>query len=115
ESLRRDANTAYGESNTHGLIAGVNFALQEHDDEQCNDEWLVVAVNHMGTQPQALEEAGGQGVTTYNNDFIVIPGHRPWRAPYTAKPRVDGPQIAMVVGPEGEEIYCDEYGRVKVQ
>ena len=31
------------------------------------------------------------------------------------KPRVDGPQVARVVGPEGEEIYCDEHGRVKVQ
>jgi type VI secretion system secreted protein VgrG len=28
---------------------------------------------------------------------------------------VDGPQIASVVGPEGEEIYCDEHGRVKLQ
>ncbi|WP_429062474.1 type VI secretion system tip protein VgrG, partial [Aeromonas hydrophila] len=31
------------------------------------------------------------------------------------KPMVDGPQIAMVVGPDGEEIYCDEHGRVKLQ
>ncbi len=31
------------------------------------------------------------------------------------KPRVDGPQIATIVGPKDEEIYCDEYGRVKVQ
>ncbi|WP_355661734.1 type VI secretion system Vgr family protein, partial [Halomonas salifodinae] len=30
-------------------------------------------------------------------------------------PRVDGPQVAFVVGPEGEEIHCDEHGRVKVQ
>ncbi|MDO6528108.1 type VI secretion system tip protein TssI/VgrG, partial [Motilimonas sp. 1_MG-2023] len=30
-------------------------------------------------------------------------------------PRVDGPQIAIVTGPEGEEIFCDEHGRVKVQ
>ncbi|MCA6963796.1 type VI secretion system tip protein TssI/VgrG, partial [Pectobacterium odoriferum] len=28
---------------------------------------------------------------------------------------VDGPQIATVVGPAGEEIYCDQYGRVKLQ
>ncbi|MFK1566902.1 type VI secretion system Vgr family protein, partial [Pseudomonas aeruginosa] len=31
------------------------------------------------------------------------------------KPRIDGPQQATVVGPPGEEIYCDEFGRVKVQ
>ena len=31
-----------------------------------------------------------------------------------AKPRIDGPQVAIVVGPPGE-IHCDEWGRVKVQ
>ncbi|PSU87099.1 type VI secretion system tip protein VgrG, partial [Photobacterium kishitanii] len=77
--------------------------------------WLIIAVTHMGTQPQALEEAGGEGATTYNNEFIVIPAHRPWRPPFNVKPRVDGPQIAKVVGPEGEEIYCDAFGRVKIQ
>ncbi|ENM3958288.1 type VI secretion system tip protein VgrG, partial [Vibrio cholerae] len=30
------------------------------------------------------------------------------------KPQVDGPMIATVVGPEGEEIFCDEHGRVKI-
>jgi type VI secretion system secreted protein VgrG len=31
------------------------------------------------------------------------------------KPRVLGSQTAMVTGPKGEEIHCDEYGRMKVQ
>jgi type VI secretion system secreted protein VgrG len=38
-----------------------------------------------------------------------------WKAPLPPKPRIDGPHIATVVGPPGEEIYCDEYGRIKVQ
>ncbi|MES9895126.1 MAG: type VI secretion system tip protein TssI/VgrG, partial [Candidatus Thiodiazotropha endolucinida] len=33
----------------------------------------------------------------------------------TPKPMVQGPQTAVVVGPSGEEIYTDEYGRVKLQ
>ena len=37
---------------------------------------------------------------------------RPQRA--TPKPVVQGPQTAVVVGPAGEEIYTDKYGRVKV-
>uniref|UniRef100_UPI0018F1AB1D type VI secretion system Vgr family protein n=1 Tax=Vibrio sp. bablab_jr001 TaxID=2755067 RepID=UPI0018F1AB1D len=37
-----------------------------------------------------------------------------WRATPQAKPQVDGPMIATVVGPEGEEIFCDEHGRVKL-
>ncbi|PSU99272.1 type VI secretion system Vgr family protein [Photobacterium kishitanii] len=114
ESLRRDANTAHAKGNIATLLPGMSFTLQDHDDDSCNRDWFIVAVEHIGTQPQALEEAGGEGATTYNNTFVVIPAHRPWRPPYNAKPRVNGPQIALVVGPEGEEIYCDEYGRVKV-
>ncbi|ENN6812111.1 type VI secretion system tip protein VgrG, partial [Vibrio fluvialis] len=76
--------------------------------------WLVVSVTSQGTQPQALEEAGGNGATTYANQFSLIPAHRTWRATPQAKPQVDGPMIATVVGPEGEEIFCDEHGRVKL-
>ena len=115
ESLRRDAQTANAKSNVPTILPSVKFTLQEHDDDSCNRDWLIIAVTHVGTQPQALEEAGGEGATTYNNEFVVIPAHRPWRPPFNAKPTVDGPQIAMVVGPEGEEIYCDEFGRVKLQ
>ena len=43
-----------------------------------------------------------------------MPGHLPYRPPLAQKPLVDGPQIAHVTGPEGEEIYCDEFGRIKV-
>ncbi|HIF9401485.1 TPA: type VI secretion system Vgr family protein [Photobacterium damselae] len=115
ESLRRDAHIALGKSNIAKVIPGQKILLQDHSTEECNRDWFVVENNHVGTQPQALEEAGREGETTYNNEFLVIPGHHAWRPPFNAKPRVDGPQIAQVVGPEGEEIYCDEYGRVKVQ
>jgi type VI secretion system secreted protein VgrG len=30
------------------------------------------------------------------------------------RPRVEGSQIAIIAGPAGEEIHCDDYGRVKV-
>ncbi|MFW5444270.1 MAG: type VI secretion system Vgr family protein, partial [Methylococcaceae bacterium] len=49
------------------------------------------------------------------NRLILIPQGQPWRPTPQNKPRVDGPQIARIVGPEGEEIYCDEHGRVKIQ
>lgn len=43
--------------------------------------------------------------------------YRPHRAGVRCrmKPKVDGPQVARVVGPEGEEIYCDVHGRIKLQ
>ncbi|USP06512.1 type VI secretion system tip protein VgrG [Vibrio sp. LQ2] len=112
--LRRNAHTATGKSNQPLLRPGVKFDLQEHLDDTLNRDWLVVSVTSQGTQPQALEEAGGHGATTYANQFTLIPAHRTWRATPQAKPQVDGPMIAMVVGPEGEEIFCDEHGRVKL-
>ncbi|EPN3067442.1 type VI secretion system tip protein TssI/VgrG, partial [Vibrio fluvialis] len=112
--LRRNAHTATGKSNQPLLRPGVKFDLQEHLDDTLNRDWLVVSVTSQGTQPQALEEAGGHGATTYANQFSLIPAHRTWRATPQANPQVDGPMIATVVGPEGEEIFCDEHGRVKL-
>ncbi|KQH87870.1 type VI secretion protein VgrG [Vibrio furnissii] len=112
--LRRNAHTATGKSNQPLLRPGVKFDLQEHLDDTLNRDWLVVSVTCQGTQPQALEEAGGNGATTYANQFSLIPAHRTWRATPQAKPQIDGPMTATVVGPEGEEIFCDEHGRVKL-
>ncbi|MET2901722.1 type VI secretion system tip protein TssI/VgrG, partial [Vibrio rotiferianus] len=103
-----------GKSNHHALQAGVKFDLSENLEASANRDWIVVAVTHQGTQPQALEEDGGHGATTYSNQFTVIPANKTWRAKPQPKPQVDGPMIAKVVGPAGEEIYCDEHGRVKV-
>ncbi|WGY45797.1 type VI secretion system tip protein TssI/VgrG [Vibrio sp. ABG19] len=114
EFLRREARTASGQSNQPLLRAGMKFDLQEHLNESLNRDWLVVSVHHQGTQPQALEEEGGSGATTYANQFKLIPAHISWRGTPEAKPQVDGPMIATVVGPQGEEIFCDEHGRVKL-
>ncbi|EJL6951231.1 type VI secretion system tip protein VgrG [Vibrio cholerae] len=112
--LRRHAHTATGQSNEPLLRAGYKFDLQEHLDSAMNRDWVVVSINHQGEQPQALQEEGGSGATTYSNQFSLIPGHLHWRAEPQPKPQVDGPMIATVVGPEGEEIFCDEHGRVKI-
>ncbi|WP_258525321.1 type VI secretion system tip protein TssI/VgrG, partial [Vibrio tarriae] len=114
EYLRRDALLADAKSDEPLLLAGVRFDLQDHLDHAMNRDWLVVQANHQGTQPQALQEEGGSGATTYSNQLKLIPAHITWRARPCAKPQVDGPMIATVVGPQGEEIYCDNVGRVKV-
>ncbi|MDC0612579.1 type VI secretion system tip protein VgrG, partial [Vibrio sp.] len=113
--LRRNAHTATGQSNQPYLQAGSTFVLTEHLDNAMNRDWLLITVSHQGTQPQALEEVGGHGETTYNNQFTAIPADVTWRAKPQPQPKVDGPMIALVVGPKGEEIYCDEHGRVKLQ
>lgn len=115
QSLRKKSVQALGGSNLASLSAGYKMLLENHPDDMCNQEWLVTQVVHEGEQPQALEEMGGEGMTRYGNEFELVTHDVVWRADINAKPRIDGAQIAIVVGPEGEEIFCDEHGRVKVQ
>lgn len=119
ESLRREAVTAHAESDLPELAPGARFTLTDHDNERLNRDWQLVEVMHYGEQPQALEEDSianaDAGMTRYHNMLVMGPSDTPWRATPNAKPRVDGPQVAFVVGPPGEEIHCDVYGRVKVQ
>jgi len=120
EQLRREALTAHADSDLPELAPGVRFTLTDHDTDTLNRDWQAIDVVHYGEQPQALEEDGmtqadANGMTRYYNQVTLIPGDAPWRATANPKPRVDGPQVAFVVGPEGEEIHCDEHGRVKVQ
>ncbi|WP_033569409.1 type VI secretion system tip protein TssI/VgrG [Dickeya undicola] len=115
DALRAGAMTGAGESNAAELMPGSTFTLTEHPNAAFNLAWQVVAVTHSGQQPQALEEESGGEPTTLSNSFEVVKGTTTWRAAMPYKPMVDGPQIAMVVGPAGEEIYCDKFGRVKLQ
>ncbi|WP_407321190.1 type VI secretion system tip protein VgrG [Dickeya ananatis] len=115
DALRAGAMTGSGESNAAELMPGGTFTLTEHPNPAFNLAWQVVAVAHSGQQPQALEEESGGEPTTISNSFEVVKATTTWRAAMPYKPMVDGPQIATVVGPAGEEIYCDEFGRVKLQ
>ena len=115
QSLRKFSAIGVGDSNVASVSVGFKMLLEEHPDDDCNLDWLITDVFHKGEQPQALEEMGGEGATTYSNQFNGVPAALSWRADINAKPKVNGAQIAIVVGPEGEEIYCDEFGRVKVQ
>ncbi len=113
--LRRDTQVVSGKSDDPSLRPGHRFSLEGHPDEACNRAWTVVSVHHQGKQPQALEESGGSGETTYSNVFKLIPSNRTWQTTPITKPQALGPEVAIVVGPEGEEIHCDKYGRVRVQ
>jgi type VI secretion system secreted protein VgrG len=48
--------------------------------------------------------------------YTLLDSQHHFHPPRTAyKPRIQGPQTALVVGPAGEEIYTDKYGRIKVE
>ena len=113
------------------VIPGYGFALEGHQTPSLNQAWLVVRVEHQGYQSGILEEdavernssdshpainpASPQEGNRYENRLFLIPHHRPWRSPLKPRPIIRGTQVAHVTGPEGEEIYCDEWGRVKLQ
>ncbi|WP_421910492.1 type VI secretion system Vgr family protein [Marinobacter sp.] len=115
DALRNDAAIADGQSNRPDFTVGAKVELTDHDNPRLNREWLFTSITHTGEQPQALEEDGNNGATTYHNAFNAIPADRTWRPQVEHRPMMDGPQIALVSGPEGEEIHCDEHGRVKVR
>ena len=114
DGLRNNAERASGSSNSPKLWPGTRFTLKKHLQETLNREWQVVSSILTGGQPQALHGSQGRG-TTLDNQFTVIPADRTWRSTPLPKPKVDGPQSAIVTGPVGEEIFCDEHGRVRVK
>ena len=113
--LRKDANTALAVSNLSYAIPGYKFKLEEHPQDEYNRAWLITHVKHRGTQPQALVHTGDSGQTHYENEFACVPSDCQWKPEPQPKKAIEGPQVATVVGPAGEEIYCDEYGRIKLQ
>ncbi|CRM11153.1 type VI secretion system tip protein TssI/VgrG [Pseudomonas sp. 58 R 3] len=116
-ALRNDAKLAHVAGDDARLQPGLAFDLNEHPREDFNDRWRTVTVTHEGKQHCSLEEEafGSDSGTSYEMTASAIHWMSDWKAPLCDKPCIDGPQIATVVGPPGEEIYCDEWGRVKVQ
>ncbi|WP_299490895.1 type VI secretion system tip protein TssI/VgrG [uncultured Shewanella sp.] len=115
EYLRRHTHLAFAKSNLMAASAGFKFDLMEHGDPSFNRDWLLIKVIHTGLQGASAEGSNTSMPTSYHNQFEVIPANSPWQAMPETKPLVTGPQSAVVVGPKGEEIFCDEHGRVKVQ
>ncbi|MDG6400179.1 type VI secretion system tip protein TssI/VgrG, partial [Pseudomonas quasicaspiana] len=119
ERNRSDVRLASGSSDQSALVSGHLFELT-HPNPAWSQQWLLTSVFHEGKQPQVLEEsmprASGAFTQGYRNRFEAIPGKVLFRPPLRyRKPRVLGSQHAVVTGPPGEEIYCDDYGRIKVK
>ncbi|TYP64435.1 type VI secretion system tip protein TssI/VgrG [Stutzerimonas stutzeri] len=123
ERHRADYRLAEGRSDQPRLVCGHLLEISDHPRREWNHLWLLTEVLHEGKQPQVLEESvtsdtdARDGFTQgYRNHFTATPWDVPYRPALNhPKPRVLGSQSAVVTGPAGEEIYCDEYGRVKVQ
>lgn len=105
----------HGSSNARGLVPGMLFSLIDHPRSDQNREYLVVSTAY-ALHGASYESGGDGGGPTFSCDFQTLSSDCPYRsARITPKPAVQGPQTATVVGKAGEEIWTDEFGRVKVQ
>jgi type VI secretion system secreted protein VgrG len=101
-----------GTSDCVHFVSGHSFNLQRHYD--ADGGYLLTHVEHEGKIGGYLQ--ADKPKVTYRNRFQCIPIDLPYRPPrLTQKPVIAGIQTALVVGPPGEELFCDKYGRVKVQ
>jgi len=102
----------HGSSNVRHLVSGHKFTLQRHFEG--DGPWVVHQVEHVASE--STDVRSGKGGFSYRNHFSCFPVALPFRPPrVTPIPTVRGTQTAVVVGPKGEEIYTDKYGRVRVQ
>ncbi|MGE3809620.1 MAG: type VI secretion system Vgr family protein, partial [Gemmataceae bacterium] len=107
--------TVSGTSNCGQFTPGYKFKLMRHLEN--DGEYLLTRVEHEIKEPFTLRSgAADQDGISYRNRFECLPTSLPYRAPIkTPRPVISGLQTAFVVGPEGQEIFVDKYGRVKVQ
>lgn len=121
---RSDYQLAEGRGDEPSLTTGHFLPLSDHPHNQWNDLWLLLEVIHEGKQPQVLGESITSDLTNnkddfqqgYRNRFLATPWDACYRPPLDhPKPKVMGSQTAVVTGPKGKEIHCDQYGRIKVQ
>lgn len=108
----------YGDSDCGTMIPGFRFNLKNHPQSDYNAAYILTTVKHeINQQPNFIVEL--EYDEAYKNSFTCIPhgSGKPEYRPHlkTEKPTILGTQTAFVVGPAGEEIFTDKYGRVKVQ
>ncbi|HBO7043494.1 TPA: type VI secretion system tip protein VgrG [Pseudomonas aeruginosa] len=97
-----------------GIGAGHLFRLSGYPRDDQNREYLVVGAEYRVVQELYETGSGGAG-SQFESELDCIDASQSFRLlPQTPVPVVRGPQTAVVVGPKGEEIWTDQYGRVKV-
>ena len=102
-----------GESTSRQLTAGHRFTLSKHFN--ANGDYLLTRIEHQADLSASYLGSEAMG-PVYVNTFSAIPLGLTYRPPFvTSKAVIHGTQTATVVGPPGEEIFTDKYGRIKVQ
>lgn len=97
-----------------GITPGHTFTLGNPPFTGSSSEYLVVSAAY--TLEENSYASGSTTDSVHQIQFVVIPADITFRAAQSTDwPRTHGPQTARVVGPQGETIWTDKYGRVKVK
>ncbi|EAA4392327.1 type VI secretion system tip protein VgrG [Salmonella enterica subsp. enterica serovar Adjame] len=114
EAQRSPGSRVHGAGNIRTLMTGYTFALMNHPTAELNQEYLL-AQTTLFVQDNA-QHSGQDQHFTFSTRFELHPTREVFRPQRTvSKPHTKGPQSAIVTGPAGQEIWTDQYGRVKVQ
>jgi type VI secretion system secreted protein VgrG len=107
--------TIEGVSDCMGFASGYRFDLKGHYRRDLNKSYALLSVEHSADVGDNYETADKHSFN-YENKFLCVPHPTPYRPTReTPVPVVHGTQTAIIVGPAGQEIHSDQYGRVKVQ
>jgi type VI secretion system secreted protein VgrG len=112
EATGAPGSRGQGSGNLRAIVTGCTFSLVNYPQDIANLEYLVIAST---LRLHESAHASGQDRYVCHTDFEVQPANKIFRSPQTQpKPSTTGPQTAIVSGPSGQEIWTDEYGRIKL-
>ncbi|WP_175805369.1 type VI secretion system tip protein VgrG [Burkholderia ambifaria] len=115
EEQQAEHERASAETDVRGAAPGYLFTLEHCPRADQNREHLIVRCQYRFQENAYASDQGAEAVV-HQTMMIVQPSGLPYRSPrLTPRPHTNGPQTATVVGPPGEEIWTDQYGRVKLQ
>ena len=120
EAIEAIARQWEATGNNRFVMPGRWFQLTDHfgypiGRDKYDDEYLITYAHHVATNNYLQ---GVNAPATYSNRFRCVHLRTPWRPSRgynSVDTRILAPQTAMVVGPERESLYTDEYGRVLVR
>jgi len=120
-----------GEGNVRRLAVGQKFELSKHPLSGLNKGYLTVSATHYIQVEEFLDDDDAdakknrtltenrlsfENNDTYRSVFETVEAGTEYRTPRKTRwPEISGLHTAVVMGPDGEEIYTDEYGRIKVK
>jgi type VI secretion system secreted protein VgrG len=116
EQLETHYERVNAKGNLRALSVGCLFELTNYPRDDQNKEYLLLSARYYLHSDLYRSAKQAASLPDYRIVFTAMDSVHPFRsATVTPQPTVKGPQTAIVVGPKGEKVWVDQYGRVKVQ